>query len=136
MVDRNVAAVTEVRQLHADLAEWMGSTAAPEVFTRFTDALHPGFTMVTTSGSIVSREELLVELRDGNLVPGMAIDVESIDVLTATEDVTVVRFLETHRAEGRSNQRRVTAVLLPQPAARHGLCWRSVHETAIAQSSL
>ena len=49
-------------------------------------------------------------------------------MLVSTDDVAVCRFLERHSVGA---LRRVTAVLTPDPQARYGVRWLSVHETPV-----
>ncbi|MEV0334901.1 hypothetical protein [Nocardia sp. NPDC050717] len=117
--------VAAVESLHADLARWLGSAAPDEVFDRFAAAQHPAFTMVTTAGAVLARDELLTGLRRArNARPGLAIDITEVE--TVVDDATIVlRFLETHRVGATADSRRVTAVL------DRDLRWRSVHETPL-----
>ncbi|WP_280305877.1 hypothetical protein [Nocardia neocaledoniensis] len=117
--------VAAVETLHVDLAHWLGSAAPEEVFDRFAAAQHPAFTMVTTAGTVLAREELLTGLRGArNARPGLVIDITEVESVV-DEAMIVLRFLETHRVGARAESRRVTAVL------DRDLRWRSVHETPL-----
>ncbi|WP_280220761.1 DUF4440 domain-containing protein [Nocardia neocaledoniensis] len=118
--------VAAVESLHLDLARWLGSAAPEEVFDRFAAAQHPAFTMVTTAGTVLAREELLAGLRGArNARPGLVIDITEVESVV-DEAMIVLRFLETHRVGATAESRRVTAVL------DRDLCWRSVHETPLS----
>ncbi|GAA4913498.1 hypothetical protein LX16_2222 [Stackebrandtia albiflava] len=123
---------TLVRELHDDLATWLGTPAAPEVFARFAAAQHPDFTLVGPDGTVTDRESLLAELREArNAVPGMRIEISDLHEVARVPEMVVVRFLETHhRGEG-GNHRRVTAVLVREPGGDWS--WRTVHETAASR---
>lgn len=119
-----------VRNLHTDLAIWLGSAAAPEVFERFACAQHPEFTMVSTDGSVVARDALLAGLRTArNAVPGLRIEVDEVVELNRVGPTVVVRFREVHHGRTGVDARRVTAVLT---AEADGYLWHSVHETVIS----
>ncbi|MBF6212593.1 nuclear transport factor 2 family protein [Nocardia puris] len=121
--------IAAVRNLHDDLAAWLGSAAAPEVFERFAAAQHVDFTIVTVSGEIAHRTALLEGLGGArNTAPGLTIDVSDITVVARAGDQAVVRFLESHRRDGHTSARRVTAVLLAQGDSFR---WLTVHETAL-----
>lgn len=117
--------VAAVESLHADLARWLGSAAPEEVFDRFAAAQHPAFSMVTTAGAVLARDELLTGLRGArNARPGLVIDITEVESIV--DDTTIVlRFLETHRVGAAAEARRVTAVL------DRDLRWRAVHETPL-----
>ncbi|MFD0364327.1 nuclear transport factor 2 family protein [Nocardia sp. GCM10030253] len=119
-----------IEMLHADLAAWLGSNAAAEVFERFAAAQHEEFSMVTTSGEVLGRAELLSVLRGArNTQPGLKIDISEVQELAREGDTVVVRFLELHRVCGTESCRRVTAVLVADGAEFR---WRTVHETEVS----
>ncbi|MGW4356214.1 hypothetical protein ACWELJ_29420 [Nocardia sp. NPDC004582] len=123
------AVAIAVQNLHDDLATWLGSEAAPEVFERFARAQRPEFTMVSTDGSVVAREALLTGLRAArNAVPGLRIEIDEVVELNRLAATVVVRFREVHHGPTGSAARQVTAVLTAEP---DGYLWHSVHETAI-----
>jgi hypothetical protein len=123
--------VAEVEAVHADLAEWLGSDAPPEVLDRFAATQHAEFSMVTTSGALLGRDQLLAGLRGArNSRPGLTIEIDDVEVLVDASPVTVVRFLERHRFEGVESDRRTTAVLVGDTTTSRPQ-WRSLHETAV-----
>ncbi|MFE7718076.1 nuclear transport factor 2 family protein [Nocardia rhizosphaerihabitans] len=122
--------LTAVESLHADLAQWLGTAAPDEVFDRFAAAQHPAFTMVTTAGAVVARDDLLTGLRGArNAQPGLTIEITEVDTLLDDGTTVVLRFLERHLAGGTATARRVTAVLVTD--GQDGLRWRAVHETPL-----
>ncbi|WP_306361764.1 DUF4440 domain-containing protein [Nocardia sp. CC227C] len=126
------ALVREVRELHDDLGGWLG-TADDAARERFLGQQHPDFSMVTLDGDILTRATLADRLRGaGGAVPGLRIDIDDIEILVRAAQTAVVRFRERHRHGETVTSRLTTAVLLTDPAARNGLRWRSVHETACA----
>ncbi|MFI9508466.1 DUF4440 domain-containing protein [Nocardia sp. NPDC052566] len=125
--------VAEIRTLHTDLARWLGAPDASDALDLFEAQLHPDFSMVVMAGAIASHEQLLDGLRDaGNAMPGLSIDIVDVVVLHESPDCVVARFAEVHHRPDGPATRLTTAVLLPDPRARNGLRWRSVHETAAA----
>lgn len=121
----------EVRALHEDLAEWLGTAGADAAGARFIGQQHAEFSMVSLDGVILERATLAEGLAGaGNSAPGLVIDVVDIDVLHRSRECVVVRFKEIHRVGGAARARRTTALLVTDSQARNGLRWRSVHETA------
>ncbi|MEV0685071.1 DUF4440 domain-containing protein [Nocardia sp. NPDC050378] len=118
-----------IRALHDDLAAWLGSEAPDSVFDRFAAAQDVSFSMVTTTGQILRRDELLAGLRAArNAQPGLRITISEIEVLSADDAVTVVRFLESHDHAGVVSRRRVLAVLRPE---RDSVRWWTLQETDV-----
>jgi hypothetical protein len=119
----------EVVQHHDDLADWLSGQADPDLLETFKDAHHPDFTLVTIDGAHLDLSALMTSLADAhNAVPGLKISIEEFQVLLSTADVAVCRFIERHSVGA---PRRVTAVLTPEPRARYGVRWLSVHETRV-----
>lgn len=117
--------------LHQDLATWLGSAAPSEVFERFAAAQHAEFSMVTTQGAVLGRDEVLTGLRAArHAQPGLAIEITEVDTVIDNGSTVVVRFRERHRLGADATDRRVTAVLVDAPGSP--LTWRTVHETPIA----
>ncbi|MFF2084397.1 DUF4440 domain-containing protein [Nocardia sp. NPDC058176] len=120
-----------VHALHEDLSTWLGSAAPPVVFERFAAAQHPAFSMVTTDGAVLDRDQLLTGLRGArNAQPGLAIEITEVDTVVDDGSTVVVRFRERHRLGAGTSDRRVSAVLVETPGSP--LRWRAVHETPIS----
>ncbi|MCP9618846.1 DUF4440 domain-containing protein [Nocardia otitidiscaviarum] len=127
------ALVREIRTLHDDLGDWLG-TADEAARERFLTQQHPDFSMVTLDGDVLARATLTDQLRGaGGAVPGLRIEIDDVEILVRTAETAVVRFRERHRHGETVASRLTTAVLLTDPAARNGLRWRIVHETACAE---
>lgn len=119
----------EVVKHHEDLARWLGSPTEPGLLEVFQAAHRPEFSLVAIDGVRVELPALMAALAgSGNAVPGLKIDIEEFEVLVRTAEVAVCRFLERHSV---GSLRRVTAVLVPDPSARYGVRWLSVHETPV-----
>ncbi|MFC7448993.1 DUF4440 domain-containing protein [Rhodococcus daqingensis] len=125
--------IREIEDHHLALERWLGTAADPALLSEFIGAHTADFSLVTTEGRVVSGDELADSLRGaGNAVPGLRIAITAIEVQLVTADVAIARFHETHHTDDGSGVRVVTAVLVPEPGARNGLRWRSVHETLLA----
>ncbi|MFG1796425.1 DUF4440 domain-containing protein [Nocardia sp. NPDC049149] len=116
--------------LHSDLAEWMGTNAAPKVFDRFANALHEEFSAVTTTGQVFDRDALLAGVWAArNTQPDLTIDITDVQEIATGASIVVARFTAVNRQGDLYSRRLVTAIL---DVADHGYQWRSVHETAAA----
>ncbi|MEU4340474.1 hypothetical protein AB0H00_04255 [Nocardia sp. NPDC023852] len=124
--------LNDVESVHALLATWLGSEASPAVLEQFAATQHTEFSMVTTSGAVLAKADLLAALRTArNSSPDLRIEIAEFEVLLATADFTVVRFLERHHHAGRRSDRRTTAVLVIDAAERR-FRWRTLHETDVS----
>ncbi|MFI6869710.1 hypothetical protein [Nocardia sp. NPDC050406] len=124
------ALVDEIHTLHADLASWLGTPDSADALERFIAQTHPDFSMVNVDGGVVRRESLCEGLRSaGHAAPGLTIDIVDLEVLHTSAESAVARFKEIHHTPHGPTARLTTALLLPAPAARNGLLWRTVHET-------
>ncbi|GAB0106249.1 hypothetical protein JMUB6875_52330 [Nocardia sp. JMUB6875] len=131
MIDQD-SLVAEIRTLHDDLALWLGTPDARDALARFGDQLHREFSMVVMQGAVVARDQLLAGLNGaGHSMPGLTIDIVDIDVLHRADDCAVARFREIHHRPDGPAARLTTGLLVADAAARNGLRWRSVHETAV-----
>ncbi|WP_328994703.1 hypothetical protein OG394_09430 [Kribbella sp. NBC_01245] len=123
--------LAEVEQLHADLADWLGTEADAELLERFLAAQSPDFTLVDIEGRVSGLAALTEALAGArNAAPGLRITISDFHIVVQTSEVVVCRFHEQHSI---GTSRRVTAVLLPDASTRNGLRWLSVHETASSQ---
>ncbi|WP_280270001.1 hypothetical protein [Nocardia wallacei] len=113
--------------LHSDLAEWLGTDAAPKVFDRFANALDDRFTSVVTTGDAVDRDTLLSGIwKSRNAQPGLEIEISDVAEIARSTTLVVVRFVAENRLGDIVTRRRVTAVLITDGQLYF---WRSVHET-------
>jgi hypothetical protein len=121
--------LAEVERHHEDLARWLGSAAEPALLDTLGQAHLPEFTLIALDGSKLTLPALMEALSGSrNAVPGLTIGIDDFEVVLRTAEVAVCRFLELHSA---GSPRRTTAVLVPDPAARYGVRWLSVQETAV-----
>ncbi|MBF6170929.1 DUF4440 domain-containing protein [Nocardia blacklockiae] len=127
------AVAREVEALHQDLGCWLGSAAETRVFDRFAAQQHPDLSVVTVSGTVLTRAVLLEGLAQArNTAPGLVIEVADVEPLVVTSDYVLTRFRERHRRDERADDRITTAMLHRDPHARNGLRWRAIHETVCA----
>ncbi|WP_063035034.1 hypothetical protein [Nocardia grenadensis] len=127
---------SEVERVHSLLAAWLGTPASPQVLDRFAATQDDDFSMVTVTGAIVRKTELLAGLhRARNSRPGLVIEVSDVDTVCASAGLSVVRFVEAHYVGDIGEYRRTTAVLRADPEG-HRYRWLTVHETALGPDEL
>lgn len=125
----------EIVQLHEFFAGWLGGTlaATPDAFARFDRVIAPSFCIVSPDGEIVTREPLLVSIRDGHgSRPGLEIDVRDVRIRRDEAPWVLATYEEWQREPDSAETARLSSVLLRR---RHGLPqgleWHHVHETWI-----
>ncbi|MGW5381145.1 hypothetical protein [Nocardia sp. NPDC003963] len=134
--DQPIDALPEVERVHSLLATWLGSAASPQVLDGFAAAHHDDFSMVTVAGAVLRKTELLAGLhRARNSRPGLTIEVSDIEMLCATVDTIVMRFVERHHVDDETDYRRTTAVLRADPE-QNRYRWLTVHETTVTPAEV
>jgi hypothetical protein len=128
------AARAEVPDLHEFLVAWFTGTVADTdvAFARFTQVLHPQFTMIGPAGETLDRDAVVTSIRAAHATAGagFAIEVRSLVVRILDENVALVTYEERQLDDGRVRNRRVsTAHLVRARSAPGGVLWRHLHET-------
>lgn len=106
---------------------------APDTATTTIDTLMPAFaadfSMVTTTGAIVRREQVEHMFRQAaGGRPGLRIEISDITPVWQESTSIAVRYKETHHLDGASTTRCAVAIL---DCAESAVRWRYLHETAL-----
>ncbi len=121
----------QVEARHRFFAAWFGGTlpAREETFReRFLDHFHPGFTFVSSTGSVSDLDGLASEVRAAHgASPGLAIAVHDIRIRHATDGAILATYEEWQRHDG--DLAAVVASVWLERADT--LRWLHVHETAL-----
>lgn len=134
--DEAIDALPEVERVHSLLATWLGTPASPQILDGFAAAHHDDFSMVTAAGAVLRKTELLASLhRARHSRPGLVIEVSDIEIICATAETTVVRFVEQHHDGRDTDYRRTTAVLRADPE-QNRYRWLTVHETTVTAAEV
>lgn len=124
----------EIEEQHRLLARWLGTAADPAVLDALDAAHTDDFSMVTAEGRVLTRSALLEWLAKAvDSRPGLHILISDVELVADLGHAVLARFLETHVEHGHTAPRKVTALLLVDDRARHGLRWRHLHETLLAE---
>jgi hypothetical protein len=118
----------EVARLHRFFQDWFQGTLSVDKFAVCEQALTDGFTIVTPSGEMVERREILEAIRVHR-----GGEPAEFQIRTVGRSCQQVRGLhlstyEEHQSGARSTVRLSTAVL---GSADGGFVWHAVHETWI-----
>ena len=131
MTDR---AREEVVGLHEFFVQWLTGTLddSDAVFRRFSDAVHPAFSMIVPSGEMLERAAVMASLRAAHATVDdpFAIEIREVVARTVGVDAALVTYEEWHFAGDRTESGRVsTAVFVPVREAINGVQWLHLHET-------
>lgn len=121
----------QVEARHRFFAEWFGGSlpARDETFRQqFLDHFHPGFTFVSSAGTVLDLDGLAAEIRAAHgASPGLAIAVHDIRIRHVTGETILATYQEWQRHDG--DVVGVVASVWLEQADR--LRWLHVHETAL-----
>ena len=113
---------------------WLTGTLedADGVFERFTDVVHPEFSMIVPSGEVLDRDAVVASVRAAYATADESFVIEIRDVVdrVSGDDAIVFTYEEWQFVGDRVDSRRVSTVLfVPAPGATNGVQWRHLHET-------
>ena len=121
----------EVRELHLFFRSWYRGTVddSDGSFSRVEKVLAPEFTLITSDGYVVARDQLLGLLRaEYATKPDIEMWVENIQLRLATDDIVLVNYEEHGTTMDRKQSTLITAVLRKKPNHQNGLEWVHIHE--------
>ncbi|MBB4933318.1 hypothetical protein F4561_004138 [Lipingzhangella halophila] len=130
------ACASEVERLHQILQGWLSGTApnTASEFAVFADSHTREFTLITAEGVELTRDQVMGGLREAHgSAAGLRIQTAGTRLVAAAGPVLVVTFTELHSGSDGARSRRCTAVFERDPAAPHGLRWRHLQETFLAE---
>jgi hypothetical protein len=122
----------EIVELHTFFQGWLDGSLpnSDVVFARLPSALAPEFALVSPSGEMARRAELLAQLRAGHASrPGWRMWIERPELRCAADELLVATYEEWHQAAESTTARISTAVFRRHAAAPNHLLWLHVHET-------
>ena len=119
----------EIEELHQFFADWYHGQA--ESIDRVERALADDFTMVSPSGALVARAEVIAGIVENRGKTTIGIEVRQIQVRLIDDDEALATYEEWHHHADYSTSRQSSALFSRDSAAPHGWSWRHVHETWI-----
>ena len=124
----------EIRELHSFFRSWYRGTVdnSDRSFSRVEEVLAPEFTLITSDGYVVARDQLLGLLRSEYATkPDIEMWVENIQLRLASGDIILVNYEEHGKAMNRKQSTLITAVLRKNPKQQNGLEWIHIHEVRL-----
>lgn len=125
----------EIVTLHDFFVDWYTGVADRASFETFEHTLQEDFEMITPSGELLERQSVieLVETKRDRYDRGtFDIEIENVDVIEATDRLTVCRYEEHQHGPTETSARLSTALLAPSEEVGTEdpqIEWRYVHET-------
>ena len=128
----------EVENLHQFFHDWFVGDLpdTDDAFARLTGALAEDFHIISPSGNVTRRGDLLDNLRDAHgsgRESGVKIWIRGFQVRLVEGEMAVVSYEEWQERGSRKTGRVSTAVLERDPDAPGGVVWRHLHETWLPQ---
>ena len=129
----------EIEDLHHFFEAWLGGSLprTEETFSRLPLILDPGFTLISPTGEVATRAELLETLwREHGVRGEWRIWIERPQLRYEDEKVVLATYEEWQMVGGKTTARLSTALFSRTPTAPHGLNWLHVHETWLNTDTL
>jgi hypothetical protein len=118
----------EVEELHAFFGRWYSAPQAAHL-ERVSSVLAPEFELLSPSGELLTREQILNELAaHRGAFPDLSISVEGLEFFPAREHEISARYTEVHSEAGKCEKRRCCALLRHSALALNGLEWVAIGE--------
>ena len=124
----------EIRELHSFFEAWYRGTIddSARSFGRVKDVLAPEFTLITSDGHIIARDQLLALLRaEYSTKPDIEIWVENFQLRLTAGDIVLVNYEEHGTTTNMKRSTLITAVLRKNPEQQNGLEWIHLHEVRL-----
>ncbi|MDP9138423.1 MAG: DUF4440 domain-containing protein [Pseudomonadota bacterium] len=124
----------EAVALHAFFVQWFRDAAGTVDFSFCERSLAPDFTMVTPDGRVHDRAAVLERIRQahGTAPADFAIIIRDPRPLWQGRDAVLLGYVEQQVRDGRQTRRRSSGLFTRRPASLHGVVWRHLQETWMA----
>ena len=124
----------EICQLHAFFTGWYRGTIADTVgaFSRVERVLAPEFTLITSDGYTMPREQLLPLLRgEHGKRPEIEMWVDQIQLRLVSGELVLITYQEHGVTANGARSTLISAVLRRNPDTPNGLEWVHTHEVGL-----
>jgi hypothetical protein len=124
----------EIRELHSFFKAWYQGVVedSDEAFGRIEAVLAPEFTLITSDGHVIARDQLLAILRaEHSTKPDIEIWVENFQLRFAEGDIVLATYEEHGTTKNGKRSTLITAVLRKNPEQQNGMEWIHIHEVRL-----
>jgi hypothetical protein len=126
----------EIVELHRFFEDWFrGELPSTEgVFSRFSTVTGADFVIITPTGQLIERAELIPNLRAAHgSRPDVRIWIEGAKLRQQLGDIRIATYEEWQRQGESTSARLSTVVFREQAGVANSLVWLHVHETWLAR---
>jgi len=124
----------EIHELHAFFTAWYrGTIADPDsAFSRVENVLAPEFTLITSDGYTMPREQLLSLLRGEHAKrPEIEMRVDQIQLRLVSGEIVLITYQEHGVTANGARSKLISALLRRKPNTPNGLEWVHIHEVGL-----
>lgn len=124
----------EIRELHAFFESWYRGAIddSDRSFSRVEDVLAPEFTLITSGGYVIARDQLLGLLRTEHATkPDIEMWVENVQLRLEAGAIVLVTYEEHGTTANGRQSTLITAILRKNPEQQNGLEWIHIHEVRL-----
>lgn len=124
----------EIRELHSFFEAWYRGEVpnSDDAFARISDYLATEFTLITSSGFVGDREQVLGMLRSEHAArPDLEMSVENPQLKLATDAIVLATYEEHGTTAAGKRATLITAVLRRNSKLDNGLEWVHIHEVGL-----
>jgi hypothetical protein len=124
----------EIRELHSFFEAWYRGTIddSDRSFSRVENVLAPEFTLITSDGHIIARNQLLALLRaEYSTKLDIEMWVENFQLRLEAGDIVLVNYEEHGTTTNGKQSTLITAVLRKNPEQQNGMEWIHIHEVRL-----
>jgi hypothetical protein len=121
----------EIRELHSFFEAWYRGTSddSDRSFSRVENVLAPEFTLITSDGHIIARDQLLALLRaEYSTKPDIEMWIENCQLRLEAGDIVLVNYEEHGTTTNGKQSILITAVLRKNSEQQNGMEWIHIHE--------
>jgi hypothetical protein len=136
-MDMHTYVEQEIRELHAFFEAWYRGTIedTDSAYSRLENVLAPEFTLITSDGYTMPREQLLPLLRTEHARrPEIEMCVDHIQLRLVSGELVLITYQEHGSTANGSKSTLITAVLRANPDTPNGLEWVHIHEVLLPES--
>ena len=128
----------EIHDLHTFFEAWYRGTIEDTdgSFGRLENVLAPEFTLITSDGYVVPREQLLPLMRaEYATKPEIEMWVEAVQLRLASGEIVLATYEEHGRTTNGTRSTLITALLRRNPETPNGVEWVHIHEVRLPAGS-
>lgn len=122
----------EIQDLHHFFENYLSGKIAPETIDRFQSSMDSSFTIITSDGSVMNRDNIADYVRNAhNQRLNFRIWTENVVLRQHSGDVMLVSYEEWQTIDDTTTSRTSTVAFKEDATLPNGLIWLYVHESGL-----